>query len=64
MIEDYVENVFSEIVKGEVDKEKIAEQLMQKFKKLSMDMCTTERWKAACRIVDKKLVNDNLAFKK
>ena len=36
----------------------------QKFKNISEDMCTTKRWKAACRIVAKKIVSDNLALRK
>ena len=58
MIEGYVESIFSKIVKGELDKEKIVEQFLHKFKRLSGDMCKTERWKTACHIVTK---NANLA---
>ena len=37
---------------------------MQKFENVSNDMDNDERWKAACRIVSKKMVRDNLALRK
>ena len=56
MIEGYVERAFNDILKDEIDKEKIMQKFSQRFKIISEDMCTTKRWKAACRIVAKKIV--------
>ena len=53
MIKGYVERAFNEIVKDEIVKEKIMQKFTQKFKNISEDMCTTKRWKTACRIVAK-----------
>ena len=64
MIESYVEGAFSQLLKDEIDKEKIIKTFLQNFKNLTEDMCSTRRWKAACRIVAKKLVRANLALRK
>ena len=64
MIEGYVEKVFDEIFKDQIDKDKVITKFLQKFKNRSEDMCTVKQWKAACRIISKKLVNGNLALRK
>ena len=52
----YVEKVVDAILKDEIDKNIIMEKFMQKFENASKDMDNDERWKAACRIVSKKMV--------
>ena len=64
MIEGYVEKVINAILKDEIDKNIIMEKFMHKFENVSKDMDNDERWKAACRIVGKKMVRDNLALRK
>ena len=64
VIEGYVEKAFDEIFKNQIDKEKVIEKFLQKFKNRSEDMCTFKQWKAACHIVAKKLVNGNLALRR
>ena len=60
MIECYVEKV----VNAEIDKNKIMDKFMLKFENISKDMGNDEKWKAACCIVGKKMVHDNLALRK
>ena len=64
MVEEYVEKACDEIFKKQIDKEKVIEKVLQKFKYDSEDTCTVKRWKAACHIVAKKLVNGNLVLRK
>ena len=54
MIEAHVVKVVNGILKDEIDKDKIMEKCIQKFKNISKDMANDERWKAACHIVSKK----------
>ena len=60
MIESYVEKVFDELFKHQLDKEKVITKFLQIFKNRSKDMCSVTQWKAACRIVAKKLVHKTL----
>ena len=64
MIEGYVEKVFNELFKHQLDKEKVITKFLQIFKTRSKDMCNVTQWKAACRIVARKLVYKNLALRK
>ena len=64
MIEGYVEKVINAILKDKIDKNIIMEKFLQKFENVSNDMDNDERWKAACRIVSKKMVRDTLALRK
>ena len=57
----YIEKVFNGILK---DKDTIMENCIQKFKSISKDIGNDKRWKAACYIVRKKMVRDNLALRK
>ena len=43
---------------------KIMDKFMLNFEQISKDMGNDEKWKAACRIVSKKLVRDNLALRR
>ena len=60
MVEGYVEKVCDKIFKNQIDKEKIIAKYIQKFKSDSEDMCAVKRYKVACRIIAKKLVNGNV----
>ena len=62
--EHYVEKVVNAILKDEIDKNTIMDKFMQKFENISKDMGNDERWKAACRIVGKKVVRDNLTLRR
>ena len=64
MIECYIEKIVNALLKDEIDKKEIMEKFILKFENISKDMSNDEKWKAACRIVGKKMVRDNLALRK
>ena len=63
-IECYIEKIVNALLKDEIDKKEIMEKFILKFENISKDMDNDEKWKAACRIVGKKMVRDNLALRK
>ena len=64
MIDSYVEKAFSELLTNAVDKEKIMDKFLDKFKDLSVPMSSNKRWRTACRIISKKLVYDNIVVRR
>ena len=58
-VKKYVEKVFDEIFNKEIDKEKISEKFSKKFENLVHEMPIANNWRSACRIVAKKVVQDN-----
>ena len=64
MIESYIENIVNKLLKDEVDKNEIMDKFMLNFEQISKDTGNDEKWKAACRIVSKKLVRNNLALRR
>ena len=64
MIDSYVEKAFSELLTNAVDKEKIMEKFLDKFRDLSEPMSANKRWRTACRIISKKLVHDNIVVRR
>ena len=63
-VEKYVEKVFDEIFNKEIDKEKISEKFSGKFKNIADEMPIANRWKSACCIVAKKVVQDRLVLRR
>ena len=63
-MEKYVDKVFDEIFNSEIDKDNIVEMFSEKFENLAKEMPMSNRWRSACRIVAKKVVQDNLALRR
>ena len=64
MIDSYVERAFSALLTNAVDKEKIMENFLDKFKDPSEPISANRRWRTACRIISKKLVHDNIVVRR
>ena len=63
-VEKYVDKVFGEIFNSEINKDNMVEMFSEKFENLAKEMPVANRWRSACRIVAKKVVQDNLVLRR